>query len=173
MSVSKFCHDNNSFFDFYPRPFLVKNHLMKKTLLHDNLENGIYKFRMNFITPRSSSTFLTTASHTPASTTRTEQFTLWHARLGHPVANILKLLKPIILLYVLLVNMEKATNYHFHFLSPIKASNILDLIHTNLWGPSPIPASIGARYFLLFVDDCSRFSRPYPLHTKDQAYLHS
>lgn len=32
-----------------------------------------------------------------------------------------------------------------------------------------VPSTSSARYFLLFVDDCSRFSWLYFLHTKDQA----
>ena len=60
-------------------------------------------------------------------------------------------------------------NHKFPFsLFESKASNILDLIHTNFWGLTPIPSTTSAQYFLLLLDGCSQFSWLYPLHTKDQ-----
>ena len=49
-----------------------------------------------------------------------------------------------------------------------KASTPLELIHANLWGPAPISSTIGVKYFLLLLDDFSRYSWIYEVHTKDQ-----
>ena len=46
-----------------------------------------------------------------------------------------------------------------------------DLIHADIWGATPIVFVNGARYFLLLVDDFSRFSWLYLLETKDEALL--
>ena len=47
-SVSQFCADNNTFVEFHPRFFLVKEQITKKVLLKGHLERGLYKFPTNF-----------------------------------------------------------------------------------------------------------------------------
>lgn len=47
-----------------------------------------------------------------------------------------------------------------------RALHVLDLIHCDLWGPSPITSVDGYRYYAVFVDDFSRFMWFYPLKTK-------
>jgi hypothetical protein len=51
-----------------------------------------------------------------------------------------------------------------------KAKNFGDEIHSDVWGPSPI-LSLGNRsYYVTFTDDATRWTRLYPLRTKDEAY---
>ena len=38
------------------------------------------------------------------------------------------------------------------------STNIFDLIHSNVWGPSPVSSIGGSRYFVVFVDDYFRYS---------------
>lgn len=45
-----------------------------------------------------------------------------------------------------------------------------ELVHSDLWGPAPITAINGMRYFLLFIDDFRRFTWFYLLKTKDKTY---
>lgn len=51
-----------------------------------------------------------------------------------------------------------------------RAKSTLEIIHTDLCGPSKIPTIGGARYFLLFVDDFSRMVFVYFLKKKDEAF---
>lgn len=37
------------------------------------------------------------------------------------------------------------------------AQNPMDLIHTDLWGPSPINYVSGQKYYISFLDDYSRY----------------
>lgn len=53
-----------------------------------------------------------------------------------------------------------------------RAAALFALIHTDLWGPSPITACTGARYFMLLGDDFSRYSWIYFLSDKASA-LHA
>ena len=38
------------------------------------------------------------------------------------------------------------------------STNIFDLIHSDVWGPSSVSGIGGSRYFVVFVDDYSRYS---------------
>jgi transposase InsO family protein len=45
----------------------------------------------------------------------------------------------------------------------------LELIHSNLW-TSPIPSTSGCKYYVLFVDDYSRFTWLYPILNKSELF---
>jgi transposase InsO family protein len=57
------------------------------------------------------------------------------------------------------------TTYH---LSTNKCFDPFDLVHTDVWGPSPIVSKSGYRWFVLFTDDCTRMTWIYLLKTKDE-----
>ena len=42
----------------------------------------------------------------------------------------------------------------------------MELVHTNLWGPSPIASLGGSRYYITFIDDSSRKVWVYFLKNK-------
>ena len=48
------------------------------------------------------------------------------------------------------------------------ATGILDLIHTDVWGPAPILSSSGFKYYVHFIDDFSRFTWIFPLKQKSE-----
>ena len=51
-----------------------------------------------------------------------------------------------------------------------KTNTPFALIHSDVWGPSPIPTSSGHRWFVIFVDDCTRMTWLYQLKTKDEVF---
>ena len=51
-----------------------------------------------------------------------------------------------------------------------RSSHALDLIHCDLWGPSPVTSVASYRYYVSFVDDYSRFTWLYPLRSKSDFY---
>jgi hypothetical protein len=51
------------------------------------------------------------------------------------------------------------------------STTILELVHTDLW-TSPITSISGCKYYLIFVDDFSRYTWMYPLHKKSDTYTY-
>ena len=50
------------------------------------------------------------------------------------------------------------------------ALSSFDLIHSNVWGPSPISTLGGSRYFVIFVDDFSRYTWIYLFKNCSELY---
>jgi hypothetical protein len=48
------------------------------------------------------------------------------------------------------------------------ASATFDLIHSDIWGPSPVPTVGGSRYFVIFVDDFSRYTWIYLMKNRSE-----
>jgi len=49
---------------------------------------------------------------------------------------------------------------HKHHLNkiPIVSTSVLDIVHNDVWGPSPITSLLGFNYYVIFVDDYTRFT---------------
>lgn len=106
---------------------------------------------------------------------------LWHKRLGH-LSN-----KGLILLRNGLADgihfnetslppcipciEGKQINLSFPKGAARRATQILELIHSDLCGPMPVPSYGNARYVLTLTDDCSRKSFVYFLKTKSQTEM--
>lgn len=45
-----------------------------------------------------------------------------------------------------------------------------ELVHTDVWGPSPHLSIDGFRYFVLFIDDCTRFTWIFPMKNKSEVF---
>ena len=44
----------------------------------------------------------------------------------------------------------------------------LELIHSDVWGPSPVESYLGYRYYVVFVDDFTRYTWLFPLKQKSE-----
>jgi hypothetical protein len=51
-----------------------------------------------------------------------------------------------------------------------KSSMPFEIIHSDVWGPSREPTFSGMRYFVLFIDDCTRLSWVALLKSKDAVF---
>ncbi|KAK1408669.1 hypothetical protein QVD17_40643 [Tagetes erecta] len=104
-------------------------------------------------------------------------FELWHQRLGHVSYDTISTLNNDNCLFVTSLlpkpilcsacEMAKSSRLPFP-INNQRALNILDLVHCDLWGPSPVTSHDGYRYYVLFVDDHSRFTWLYPLRAKSE-----
>ena len=45
-----------------------------------------------------------------------------------------------------------------------------DEVHSDLWGPAPVESINRKRYYVSFMDDHSRYTNIYFLHTKDETF---
>ena len=98
--------------------------------------------------------------------------TLWHAHLGHANFQYLCLLFPSFIKVckdhkfqceVCELSKHTRTSYISRMHRP---SSVFDLIHSNVWGPSPVIAFSGHRYYVTFIDDHSRCTWVYLLKKK-------
>ena len=99
---------------------------------------------------------------------------LWHRRLGHPSIGYLRMLLP------------KLASTQFSFqcdtcflakshkqsskLNNSRVKTAFSLIHSDVWGPAPVLGSNGFKYFVLFIDDCTRMTWVYFLKSKSEVF---
>ncbi|CAM8886430.1 unnamed protein product [Rhodiola kirilowii] len=101
--------------------------------------------------------------------------TLWHARLGHVhYKRLLKMSKNnLIPSFDMNIDrcrtcmLTKITRQPFYKVT--RESNILDLIHSDLYDLHASPTLGNKKYVVTYIDDCSRFCYVYLLHSKHEA----
>ena len=105
---------------------------------------------------------------TVSGTSHSSSLALWHSLLGHASISRVKELASMGLLgSVSIENFDcmpcqlgKQTALPFNN-SVSHALSSFDLIHSDVWGPSPIATQGGSRYFVIFMDDFSRYTWIY------------
>ena len=60
---------------------------------------------------------------------------------------------------------SKSHRLHYSY-SQHQTVKLLEIIHSDLWGPSPVISRTGNRYYVIFVDDFTRYTWLYPLKLK-------
>ena len=155
----------------------------KKILAQGRLENGLYRFpalnnkKMAYVGIKNFSVF-----HSPSSRSTHNKMKIWHHRLGHAVTDVVvQILQSCNVSYeknkavscsTICFSCQLAKSHRLPTrLSFSRASKLLELIHMDIWGPASINSTSSAKYFILLLDDFSRYTWFYPLHTKDQALL--
>ena len=100
---------------------------------------------------------------------------LWHSRLGHASLSRLQLLASQGHLGSVSFNKFDCMSCQFGKQTKLPFNNSdffssapFDLVHSDVWGPAPFTTEGGSRYFVIFVDDYSRFTWIYLLkHRSD------
>ena len=106
----------------------------------------------------------------------------WHKRLGHPndviLSNLMK--------RGFLGNKDQCSTNQLHLdcstcklgkskILPFpthsgQASTPFEIIHSDVWGITPVSSHAKYKYFVTFIDNYSRFTWIYFLHTKDEVF---
>ena len=96
--------------------------------------------------------------------------TLWHSRLGQAPSSCVQLLASKGLLGSISKDNFDCTSCHlgkqpaFPFNNSESISNsIFKLIHSDVWRPSLVVSIGGSQYFVVFIDDYSRYSWIFPM----------
>ncbi|CAA0839096.1 Unknown protein, partial [Striga hermonthica] len=105
-----------------------------------------------------------------------ESSLLWHKRLGHISINrVERLIKDGILDSInfsdfdVCVNCIKGKQTKVKRIGAYRATEVLELIHTDICGPFPTPSWNGQQYFVSFIDDYSRYCYLYLIWEKSEA----
>ncbi|GKA29576.1 putative RNA-directed DNA polymerase [Tanacetum coccineum] len=144
LSVQKFCHDNDVFFEFHTSYFVVKDESTHTTLLTGPSKHGLYTITL----PQLKSINKVSFSAVRASPT------IWHRRLGHPHQ---RLLRSMLSNFSLPVTNKSLSSFCNScplgkssklplFESGFRSNNILDLVYCDVWGPAPL-LSFEASFF--------------------------
>ena len=166
MSVSQVTKELNSVVLIYSTFCLLQDILSKEIIGHGTNWGGLY-YLDDFSPGKAHHTHHQTSSHE-------RQIWLWHRRLGHPSFGYLRHLFPSLFSRLRNVDFKcdtciKAKIQRVSYLvSWNKTNTLFALIHSDVWGPSPITTPSGHRWFVIFVDDCTRMTWLYQLKTKDE-----
>jgi hypothetical protein len=50
------------------------------------------------------------------------------------------------------------------------STNPFEIVHSDVWGPSPHQSLDGFRYYVLFIDDCTRYTWIFPMRNKSEVF---
>ncbi|KAM2607610.1 hypothetical protein TB2_036145 [Malus domestica] len=169
LSANKFILDNSCSIHLYPFHFTVKDLSTEKTLFNGPVKDEFYPFH--------ASSPLADHPHAFAMTSKASQ-DVWHQRLGHPS---FKILNQIVSKSCISISdriskslcsscaLGKCSKLSFHTVS-CHTRKPLELVHTDVWGPSPTISVHGFRYYIIFVDDFTKYSWLFPLKYKSEAF---
>ena len=132
---------------------------------------------LNNLTCKFSDTVVNKVCNLQCQMNTTKLANLFHQKFGHPNKHVLKSI-----IFSLSVDCSSISTPDFYdacqygkvHQMPFYSTGIiikapLELIHTNLWGPAPLPSLHGYRYYISFVDDYSRYCWIFPLTRKSKA----
>ena len=166
LSVSQVTTDLNCVVLIYSTFCLLQDILTKEIIGRGTKRGGLY-YMDDFNIGRANH------MHHPVGI-KERQIWLWHQRLGHPSSGYMKHLFPELFLHTsdfelkcdtcILAKSHRVT----YPLSMNKSDVPFALIHSDVWGPSPVSTMSGIRWFVIFVDDCTRMTWLYLLKHKDE-----
>lgn len=151
LSICQITKELNCVVLMYPKFYLLQDILTKEIIGRGTEKGGLY-YMDDFGTGRAHLT------HGSAE----QQIWLWHRRLGHPSFSYMKHLFPTLFTAVSPGDFHCETcilakSHRVNFsLSSNKNSVPFALIHSDVWGPAPVTSSSGYRWFVTFIDDCTR-----------------
>jgi hypothetical protein len=171
LSVYQLCKDNNCRMIFDEFCFYIQDKVTGQVLFQGMSDNGLYPIPVTHLNKMVSSSSCPTA-FLGAQISQS----LWHQRLGHPsnviTSSMLSKSKVSATADSSSIVCESCLAGKFTRLpfpkSSTKSVIPFEVIHSDVWGPSPHTSIEGFRYYLTFIDECTRYCWIFPLHNKAQ-----
>lgn len=172
LSVSQLTESHECVITFFPTHCVLQNMHTKEKIGSGKRSGGLYYLELedNFYEKKGE-----VKAHLMNGNLKKENeevIWLWHRRLGHPSFGYLRRLFPSLFLNCNPSNFHCETcvlakSHRVSFpLNNTKVNTPFSLIHTDVWGPAPMPTQNGMRWFVTFVDDCTRMTWLYLLKHK-------
>ncbi|GAB2289286.1 hypothetical protein Dimus_038040 [Dionaea muscipula] len=180
ISASKLIHTQNCCLIFLSTSCLVQDLSTWMTIGVGKLDNGLYHLQpqLDVLPPAPANTI---SSSSVLAVTTDQEFDLWHRRLGHLSSSRLSFLHGSI--------PEINVTQHKHCricpltkqrilsfpMSTHTSTSIFELVHCDIWGPFSTTSIDSFKFFLTIVDDYSKVTWVYLMHSKSQtqSLLHS
>ncbi|KAM1762795.1 hypothetical protein ACFX12_005393 [Malus domestica] len=171
LSVHKICLDNNCWLIFDAFCFWIQDKATGRILYKGLCSNGLYPISsLANVCPAASQGMV---RHKALLGQLVNSFT-WHNRLGHPSNSVVSLMlhKSNVVLpktssSVLCQSCLEGKFCKLPFYPSVNKSVIpFEVVHSDLWGPAPCVSVDGYRYYVTFIDECTKFSWLFPLVNK-------
>ena len=139
------------------------------------VKDGLVKMNVMTVLPKSDVTASTSMNKNKSIAYVVESFNIWHERLGHVNYKSISRLINMNMIPKCKLSKEKCevcvqaklTKSPFPHVE--RTTEPLGLIHTDLCDLKCVQTRGGKKYFVTFIDDCTRYCYVYLLHSKDEA----
>ncbi|KAM2376016.1 hypothetical protein ACFX1X_042815 [Malus domestica] len=167
LSAYQFLKDNHCSLTLDSDGSEIKDRSLGRTLFRGPVEDRFYPFHGLSTVPAPHSAFFSTK----------ESLKTWHKRLGHPSS---AMFRRILNKHSLAHSGDKLVsffctdcvigkNHKLSFSSSTSSvSTSLELLHCDVWGPSPIPSVSGYKFYLLIVDEFTKYTWMFPMKYKSE-----
>ncbi|KAM0960324.1 hypothetical protein ACFX2C_025377 [Malus domestica] len=170
LSVHQLCLDNNCCLIYDAFCFWIQDKATGKILFQGRCSNGLYPISLP-VSHKAIPAQTAYLGHQVSSC-------LWHNRLGHPSNSVLSVMLKKCHLSVLpdSVSMMCQTCLEGKFCKLPFASSVsksihpFQVVHSDVWGPSPCTSIDGFRYYVTFIDECTRHCWLFPIINKSDVF---
>ena len=168
--ISQFCHDNLTLIEFFSFKFFVKDLNMRASLVCSWNKDGLYEWP--------SGTAFTRQHPQSNLVIRWLPLYLWHRRLGHPNSCSLKTVSNNF-------SLPYCNSNNFNFFNSCCCNKIhrlpfstntlqsfrpLQTLYNYLWGPYPVLSVDKKLYYVIFVDQYTKYIWLYTLKNKNKVH---
>src|ERR1051325_3805765 len=168
ISIQKLTKDLSCNVVFHNNSCILQDKNSGKTIGHAREWNGLYYMEDPNLPTNSRSLI------SESTMTNIEKVQLYHCRLGHPSFRVVKVLFPFLFknlnvesLHCDVCELAKHKRVPFPISKKMSPCPFF-LVHTDVWGPAYVPNISGAKWFLTFIDDCTRVTWVFLLKQKSE-----
>ena len=168
ISIQKITNDINCDVTFYPTHCVFQDRILGKKIGLAKEKDGLYYLE----TVSKSTSVKENISLSVISSWNKDVIWLYHYRFGHPSFRVLQRMFPSLFKKINVQDFhcdvcEFAKHKRVSFpVSNKKTSIPFHLVHTDIWGPSIVPSVTGSKWFVSFIDDCTRVTWVFLLKHK-------